>query len=159
MAKFLKSRRHLFHQPATYIALIVGAVLMSFLLQLYIMGQLNQMQHLPVMVQLASGQSLAAMPVPSAHDIFPATVKSFTEEVMLRLFNWSNKVPQPDGQALTDPGIPITTESGERRLPTTVWQASFGLEAGFADAFRQELAALIPPEVLSGTAQSVLLVS
>lgn len=159
MAKILKSRRHLFNQPATYIVLVVGAVLMNFFLQLHMMGQLRQMQHMPVMVQLASGQSLAAIPISSVQDILPATVKSFTEEMMLTLFNWSNKLQQPDGRTLADPGIPITTESGERRLPTTVWQASFALESGFADAFRQELAALIPPEVLDGTAQSVLLAS
>lgn len=138
---------------ASLITGITGTVLgtLNLLIGLYIGGK-----DVPSLVQLQDGQSALVEPVNSQFRS-DELIKAFTQESMSQLFTWNTVNQDSSGsRRVADPGVAVGTS---QKVPTRAWQASFSLSNDFREPFMQELAkSFIPPGVLSGEAQSALLI-
>lgn len=131
------------------IALVLG--LLNTTIGLYIGGK-----DVPSLVQLQDGQSALVSPVNSRYRS-DALIKAFVQESMSQLFTWNTVNQDQNGtRRVTDQGVAV---GANRKVPTRAWQASFSLSNDFRETFMQEMASsFIPAGVLSGEAQSALLI-
>jgi len=138
---------------ASLVTGITGTVLgmLNLLIGLYIGGK-----DVPSLVQLQDGQSALVEPVDSQFRS-DELIKTFTQESMSQLFTWNTVNQDSNGsRRVNDPGVSVGTSN---KVPTRAWQASFSLSNDFRETFMQEVAeSFIPPGVLSGEAQSALLI-
>jgi hypothetical protein len=135
--------------------LVLGALnslvgLLNFVGILYIGGK-----DVPSLVQLEGGKSALVEPVRSDYRT-NEVIEKFAEESMTQLFTWNTVQQEGQARQVADKGVEVG--KGER-IPTRTWQASFSISNDFREVFLQEMAAsLIPQGVLSGEAQSALLI-
>lgn len=119
----------------------------------------------PAMVQLDDGHSIAMEPI-DHNARTPITIHQFVKDSLGMMFTWNAKLPPKDGagsaamagaKALSDPGVQIGGgQSGNGRITTGTWQASFTLAEDFRMPFLQAVAKLTPADVFGNAAQSVL---
>ena len=130
-------------------SLVLG--LLNTIISLYIAGK-----DVPTLVQLQGGQSALVEPADSRFRS-NELIESFVEESMSQLFTWNTVSQNSDGsRELSDKGVSV---GDGQKVPTRTWQASFSLSNDFRETFMQEMArSLIPAGVLTGEAQSALLV-
>ena len=130
-------------------SLVLG--LLNTIISLYIAGK-----DVPTLVQLQGGQSALVEPAESRFRS-NEVIESFVEESMSQLFTWNTVSQNSDGsRELSDKGVSV---GDGQKVPTRTWQASFSLSNDFRETFMQEMArSLIPAGVLTGEAQSALLV-
>jgi hypothetical protein len=122
---------------------------LSFIGILYIGGK-----DVPSLVQLDGGKSVLVEPVASNYRT-EEVIDSFVKESMTLLFTWNVVNKDSGSRRIVDKGV----EVGEGKVPTRTWQASFAIANDFRETFLQEMAAsFIPAGVLSGDAQSTLLI-
>jgi len=109
----------------------------------------------PSLVQLDGGKSILVEPVHSNYRT-ETVITAFVEESMSQMFTW-NVVDKAGGsRRITDVGIDV---GNGKKVPTRTWQASFAIAQDFRETFLQQMAqSFIPPGVLTGEAQSTLLV-
>jgi hypothetical protein len=118
--------------------------------------RITRLAHRPVpsLVQLVDGHSISTEAVDPSQRT-PEVIQQFVKTSMALMFTW-NPQGQPtetaDSSTATDQGVPI----GHGRITTSSWQASFALKEDFRTAFLDQVAAITPPGVFSGSAQSVL---
>lgn len=123
---------------------------LNFVGILYIGGK-----DIPSLVQLEGGNSVLVEPVDSDYRTVEV-IKAFTEESMSQLFTWNTVNKDNGSRRMTDRGVEV---GNGKRVPTRAWQASFSIANDFREVFLQEMAAsFIPSGVLSGEAQSALLI-
>ena len=136
-------------------SLVMGAIgvllgFLSFIGILYVAGK-----DVPSLVQLNEGRSVLVEPVDSDYRA-PEVVDSFVEEVMSLLFTWNAVAEENGSRRITDRGVEV---GSNQKIPTRTWRASFAVSNDFRETFLQEMAAsFIPRGVLSGDAQSALLI-
>ncbi len=112
----------------------------------------------PAMVQLNNGDAIAMSPL-SSKDRIPAVIQKFTKETMTLLLSASGTIPgNGDQPASPDPGIPVNTAKGEKKISSLAHIASFGLSEDFRAKFLEGLATRTPPSVFTGQAQMVLII-
>jgi hypothetical protein len=112
----------------------------------------------PAMVQLTNGDAIAMSPLSSKERI-PAVVQKFTKETMTLLLSASGTIPgSADQPASPDPGIPVKTAQGEKKISSLAHIASFGLSEDFRAKFLEGLAVRTPPTIFAGQAQVVLII-
>jgi hypothetical protein len=112
----------------------------------------------PAMVQLTNGEAIAMSPLSSKERI-PAVIQKFTKETMTLLLSASGTIPGSGDQAASiDPGIPVKTADGEKKISSLAHIASFGLSEDFRAKFLEGLATRTPPSIFSGQAQVVLVI-
>lgn len=120
----------------------------------------------PSLVQLVDGRVVRVTAIEN-FDRTPATIKHFVGETMALMFNWSGTLPpaSDSGQKNVpqpDPGVPIKTDvigSGQEKVTTPSWEASFALSESFRAEFLKKLATLTPRSVFSGGTQVMLVVT
>jgi hypothetical protein len=138
----------------------VSLQVFAFLLAIANWGAVSELRRkeVPSLVQLDSGRAIAVAPL-GRRERTPAVVQRFATDSMAMLLTMSDRLPASGpGEAgrRADPGVPIETEDGRRRVTTAAWEASFALSADFRQTFLQRIAALTPPEVFDGELQAVL---
>jgi hypothetical protein len=108
----------------------------------------------PSLVQLVDGHSISAEAVDPSQRT-PEVIQQFVKTSMGLMFTWNSQGQPADTTTANTPadqGVPI----GHGRITTTSWQASFALKEDFRTAFLDQVAAITPPGVFNGSAQSVL---
>ena len=110
---------------------------------------------MPSLVQLNEGRSVLVEPVNSQYRT-AAVIDAFVEESMSQLFTWNVVSKDSNSRRITDVGVNV---GNGRKVPTRTWQASFTIAQDFRESFLQQMAqSFIPSGVLSGEAQSTLLI-
>jgi hypothetical protein len=108
----------------------------------------------PSLVQLVDGHSISTEAV-DPNQRTPEVIQQFVKTSMGLMFTWNSQGQPADRTTASTPadqGVPI----GHGRITTTSWQASFALKEDFRTAFLDQVAAITPPGVFNGSAQSVL---
>lgn len=127
---------------------IIGSL--TLLTTLYIGGK-----DVPSLVQLNEGRSVLVEPVNSNFRT-DEVISAFVEESMSQLFTWNVVNKDSNSRRITDKGIEV---GNGKKVPTRTWQASFAIAQDFRETFLQQMAqSFIPSGVLSGEAQSTLLI-
>ena len=113
----------------------------------------------PTLVQSADGSVMRVSPLAS-HERTPEVIQRFTGETLSLLMNWSGRLPaktvEEAQNVQRDPGVPVKTAKGDRKVSSAAYQASFALSEDFRKEFLQKIAELTPPEVFAGQAQVLL---
>lgn len=120
----------------------------------------------PTLVQLSDGQAIGVTPMDSL-DRTPETINHFVSQTLTLMFNWSGKLPQsnfdPAQLPKRDPGVDVQFggsqfQSSNHKVATASWEASFALSTDFRAPFLQQVAQLMPEDVLTSNTQVVLLI-
>lgn len=113
----------------------------------------------PTLVQAADGSVMKVSPLASSERT-PEVIQRFTGETMSLLMNWSGKLPpktvEEANDPQLDPGVPIKTAKGDRKVSSAAYQASFALSEDFRKEFIKKIVDLTPQEVFAGQAQVLL---
>ena len=109
----------------------------------------------PSLVQLASGKTISAAPLPN-NERSPEVIKRFVTDTLTSLMSWSGQLPSTDGTAKTIPDQGIEIKNGRGRITTPAWHSSFALSEDFRKEFLQKLSELTPQSVFSGQVKVVL---
>ena len=124
----------------------------------------------PTLVQMQDGTAVEVSPIP-ALERTPETIKRFVASNLTLLLSATGIKPQDgdastnnSGTALTekprhDPGVDVTKdrfESGNKKIATTAWLASFSLEPTLREELLPKLAEVTPPSVFTGQIKVVL---
>jgi hypothetical protein len=116
-------------------------------------------REVPSLVQLSNGEAATVAPLGN-RERTPAVVQRFATDVVVLLMNMTNQLPiaNPEDSITpqADPGIPVATDEGDRRVTTAAWEASWALSADFRQDFLQQVARLTPEEVFEGETRIVL---
>jgi hypothetical protein len=113
------------------------------------------------LVQLNDGKSIAATSVDS-NTRSPEVIKRFVAIQIASLMSWSVQLSTDvtqGGNPVLDSGIEVTGLRGaKKKVPTTVWQASFAFSEDFRNGILASIAELVPPQVFTGASKSVLII-
>ncbi|MCC5641018.1 hypothetical protein LC593_35365 [Nostoc sp. CHAB 5844] len=115
----------------------------------------------PTLVELSDGESVRVSAI-KGDERSSQTISYFVGKTMTGLLCW-NALPKvndeysadPIKKLKTDPGVP----TGESRITTSVWEHGFALSEDFRPSFLKEVGKLTPPDVFTGSTQSILKVS
>ncbi|WP_017301638.1 hypothetical protein [Nodosilinea nodulosa] len=119
-------------------------------------ARINHLAHRPVpsLVQLVDGHSISTEAVDPSQRT-PEVIQQFVKTAMGLMFTWNSQgqtTAPAAASAPADQGVPVN----HGRITTASWQASFALKEDFRTAFLDQVAAITPPGIFSGSAQSVL---
>ena len=148
----------------TPIFIVANTAILAFLVinSLIMFGRISKIADTktPTLVELNDGTSVNVVPIGHS-DRTPLAVTNFVGQTMVGLMNW-NALPKPTDSYTTDPTkkpmLDRGVQSGNRKVPTETWAASFALSEDFRDSFLKGLALLTPQDVFSGQTQSFLIV-
>lgn len=136
-----------------FVVISLGLNVLS-LLAVFVLGTMTTRlanRPVPTLVQTVNGESILTESMDHLGRT-PETLRRFTQQALTMMFTW-NPVQQDaaSGRVITDQGVEVTGG----RATTKSWQASFAFSEDFRASFLGEVAAMTPPEVFQGNAQSV----
>ena len=99
-------------------------------------------QATPTLVQQVDGRAFTVRPADSLHRE-PEVIRRLVSDWAVMTFTWG-KLPN-DQSPVVDEGVEVV---GQKRVPTSAWEASFALSPDFRDAFLQKLAIKVVPETV-----------
>ncbi len=134
----------------TIATLALAAIAASFAVSLSKLAN----QTTPTLVQQVNGRAFTVRPA-DHHYREPEVIRRTIANWAVLTFTWG-KLPGQQEQTTLDAGKSV---SGNNRIPTGTWEASFLLAPDFREAFLQKLAKdVIPQDVFSGRVAAVLVV-
>lgn len=110
-----------------------------------------------VLVQLATGETLQATPQAPLYRT-DESIQMFVRSTLTALYTWPGYLPDASGVLVPDAGQLIQTDTGELRLPSRAYVASYALAEDFQYPFRETLAGMIPSTIYGGGVEAVLLI-
>jgi hypothetical protein len=136
---------------------------LGFALGVFNSSRISNLAHKPApsMVQMIDGKTSAMQSVDHL-DRTPDVVLTFTKSALAQMFTWNAKRTENASDAaltatpakvLVDPGVPVGDNG---KVTSSSWAVSMAWKEDFRSKFLQAVAALTPPDVFSGGAQSVL---
>ena len=111
----------------------------------------------PTLVQSTSGEVLEIeFQEPGYRS--PETIKKFVGDTLYYLMTMTSYGPAERQVSMLDPSRPkvVGTKVGNGQITQSAWIASESLSGSFADAFREQLAAMTPATVFSGNEEVIL---
>ncbi|MGF1498509.1 MAG: hypothetical protein ACFB8W_17050 [Elainellaceae cyanobacterium] len=108
-------------------------------------------QPVPTLVQQVDGRTFTVRAADRLHRE-PEVIRRLISDWAVMTFTWGTL---PDEQGTTvDDGVKIT---GQERVPTSAWEASFALAPDFRDIFLEKMATeVVPDGVFDGAVSAVL---
>ena len=147
----------------TPIFIVTNTAILAFLVinSLIMVGRISKIADTktPTLVELNDGTSVNVVPIGHS-DRTAQAMTNFVGQTMVGLMNWNSLKPtdsymtDPTKKPMLDGGV----QSGNRKVTTGTWAASFALSEDFRDSFLKELALLTPQDVFGGQTQSFLIV-
>ncbi|WP_083887221.1 hypothetical protein [Nodosilinea nodulosa] len=156
----LLNRSRRFHSSDILPLFVLGTLgIQGLLLVMTLLNtaRINHLAHRPVpsLVQLVDGHSISTEAV-DPNQRTPEVIQQFVKTAMGLMFTWNSQGQTTDtataASAPAAQGVPVN----HGRITTASWQASFALKEDFRTAFLDQVAAITPPGIFSGSAQSVL---
>lgn len=143
---------------ALFVLISVGFSGLTLLLQMVVVANVINIAKKPApsLVQLSNGEAIKVQAI-SSQDRSLEVVQRFTTESLILLMSWTNDLPSTNGEnKAVDPGALVKTQTGEKRITTSTFQASFTLNENLRDEMVKLLAEMTPAEVFSGNVKTTL---
>jgi hypothetical protein len=143
---------------ALFVLISVGFSGLTLLLQMVVVANVINIAKKPApsLVQLSNGEAIKVQAI-SSQERSLEVVQRFTTESLILLMSWTNDLPSTNGEnKAVDPGALVKTQSGEKRITTSTFQASFTLNENLRDEVVKLLAEITPAEVFSGNVKTAL---
>jgi hypothetical protein len=143
---------------ALFVLISVGFSGLTLLLQMVVVANVINIAKKPApsLVQLSNGEAIKVQAI-SSQERSLEVVQRFTTESLILLMSWTNDLPSTSGEnKAVDPGALVKTQSGEKRITTSTFQASFTLNENLRDEVVKLLAEITPAEVFSGNVKTAL---
>jgi hypothetical protein len=141
--------------------LIVGGVSLATQVLLFFAYVGIASKPAPSLVQMVDGQAVKVATMGNK-ERSPQVVQRFVTDSLMLMMSWSNALPpQTDAsgnaKVTTDPGMKVSTGTGDKRITTSAFQASFTVSEKFRNDLVKMLAEMTPVEVFNGQAQTALI--
>lgn len=143
---------------ALFVLISVGFSGLTLLLQMVVVANVINIAKKPApsLVQLSNGEAIKVQAI-SSQERSLEVVQRFTTESLILLMSWTNDLPSTNGEnKAVDPGALVKTQTGEKRITTSTFQASFTLNENLRDEVVKLLAEMTPAEVFSGNVKTTL---
>jgi hypothetical protein len=143
---------------ALFVLISVGFSGLTLLLQMVVVANVINIAKKPApsLVQLSNGEAIKVQAI-SSQERSLEVVQRFTTESLILLMSWTNDLPSTNGEnKAVDPGALVKTQTGEKRITTSTFQASFTLNENLRDEVVKLLAEMTPAEVFSGNVKTAL---